>query len=214
MNCGRPGEFSGESGRDWRSCISRRHSRPSAWPSIGGGKRASFDAAQSSGDSGARAQAEGREELGLVVERRGRGSGGRRRDRRQRSSRTYTRPRIRASRSKRFTSPRATNGADLDEAFERGRILAESQNFTRDLANEPANLMTPTDSGGSRPRDGGRVRARMRNAGSGSHAAARHGIAAGRRAGQRRAAGADHRALQAGHAHRSRPIIWRWSAKA
>ena len=29
-------------------------------------------------------------------------------------------------------------------AFERGRILAESQNFTRTLANEPANLMTPT----------------------------------------------------------------------
>jgi leucyl aminopeptidase len=28
-------------------------------------------------------------------------------------------------------------------AFDRGRILAESQNFTRDLVNEPANLMTP-----------------------------------------------------------------------
>ena len=30
------------------------------------------------------------------------------------------------------------------EAVDRGRILAESQNFTRDLANEPANLLTPT----------------------------------------------------------------------
>ncbi len=29
-------------------------------------------------------------------------------------------------------------------AVERGRILAEAQNFTRDLANEPANLLTPT----------------------------------------------------------------------
>ncbi|HWZ32887.1 MAG TPA: leucyl aminopeptidase [Bryobacteraceae bacterium] len=38
----------------------------------------------------------------------------------------------------------ATNGAELDKAFERGRILAESQNFTRDLVNEPANRLTPT----------------------------------------------------------------------
>jgi leucyl aminopeptidase len=29
-------------------------------------------------------------------------------------------------------------------AFERGRILGEAQNFTRELANEPANRMTPT----------------------------------------------------------------------
>ena len=35
------------------------------------------------------------------------------------------------------------NGADLEAAFERGRILAEAQNFTRDLVNEPANTMTP-----------------------------------------------------------------------
>ena len=31
----------------------------------------------------------------------------------------------------------------LDAAVERGRILAESQNFTRTLVNEPANLLTP-----------------------------------------------------------------------
>ena len=37
-----------------------------------------------------------------------------------------------------------TNGAELDKAFERGRILAESQNFTRALVNEPANRLTPT----------------------------------------------------------------------
>lgn len=38
----------------------------------------------------------------------------------------------------------AANGAELEIAFERGRILAESQNFTRDLVNEPANRLTPT----------------------------------------------------------------------
>jgi leucyl aminopeptidase len=37
----------------------------------------------------------------------------------------------------------APNGAEIDLAFERGRILAEAQNFARDLANEPANLLTP-----------------------------------------------------------------------
>ena len=36
------------------------------------------------------------------------------------------------------------NGAaDLDAAVLRGQVLAESQNFTRALANEPANLLTP-----------------------------------------------------------------------
>jgi leucyl aminopeptidase len=38
----------------------------------------------------------------------------------------------------------AANGAEVEKSFERGRILAESQNFTRDLVNEPANRMTPT----------------------------------------------------------------------
>src|SRR5580700_7764687 len=32
---------------------------------------------------------------------------------------------------------------DLAQAAERGRILAEAQNFARDLVNEPANLLTP-----------------------------------------------------------------------
>ena len=34
--------------------------------------------------------------------------------------------------------------AGVDKAIERGRIIAESQNFTRELANEPSNTMTPT----------------------------------------------------------------------
>src|SRR5580698_8774020 len=38
----------------------------------------------------------------------------------------------------------AKQDAAIEKAFARGVILAESQNFTRDLANEPANLMTPT----------------------------------------------------------------------
>jgi leucyl aminopeptidase len=34
--------------------------------------------------------------------------------------------------------------ADIEEAVRRGRIMAESQNYARDLVNEPANKMTPT----------------------------------------------------------------------
>ncbi|HVP00002.1 MAG TPA: leucyl aminopeptidase [Bryobacteraceae bacterium] len=37
----------------------------------------------------------------------------------------------------------AANGAEIEKSFERGVILAESQNFTRELVNEPANLLTP-----------------------------------------------------------------------
>jgi len=38
----------------------------------------------------------------------------------------------------------SSDGAQLESAIERGRILAEAQNFARDLANEPANRLTPT----------------------------------------------------------------------
>jgi len=38
----------------------------------------------------------------------------------------------------------AAGGEELEESLRRGRIVAESQNFTRDLVNEPANRMTPT----------------------------------------------------------------------
>ena len=40
-------------------------------------------------------------------------------------------------------SLRPTAARSLDTAVERGRILAEAQNFTRDLVNEPANRLTP-----------------------------------------------------------------------
>ena len=36
------------------------------------------------------------------------------------------------------------NISELEAALHTGRIIAESQNFTRDLVNEPSNLMTPT----------------------------------------------------------------------
>ena len=34
---------------------------------------------------------------------------------------------------------------DLDKGLERGRVIGDSMNFTRDLANEPANVLTPTE---------------------------------------------------------------------
>jgi leucyl aminopeptidase len=34
-------------------------------------------------------------------------------------------------------------GSDLDSALEQGRVIAESQNFARDLINEPSNKLTP-----------------------------------------------------------------------
>src|SRR5581483_6361437 len=38
----------------------------------------------------------------------------------------------------------ANGGNDLKKAVEAGRVLAEAQNFTRALANEPPNVLTPT----------------------------------------------------------------------
>ena len=43
-----------------------------------------------------------------------------------------------------FSLVAATKSADLEAALGRGVVLGEAQNFTRDLGNEPANLMTPT----------------------------------------------------------------------
>jgi leucyl aminopeptidase len=37
----------------------------------------------------------------------------------------------------------AANGAEIEKSFERGKILGDAQNFTRELVNEPANLLTP-----------------------------------------------------------------------
>ena len=43
----------------------------------------------------------------------------------------------------RLTVAVAEGGPQLDAAVERGRIVAEAQNFARELANEPANRLTP-----------------------------------------------------------------------
>ncbi|HZT32912.1 MAG TPA: leucyl aminopeptidase [Bryobacteraceae bacterium] len=43
-----------------------------------------------------------------------------------------------------FTVAAAPGTSDLGEAVERGRVIAESQNFARELVNEPANRLTPT----------------------------------------------------------------------
>ena len=39
----------------------------------------------------------------------------------------------------------ASKVATLERGVERGRIMAEQANFSRDLANEPANYLTPTE---------------------------------------------------------------------
>ncbi len=41
-------------------------------------------------------------------------------------------------------APSGSDQKSLDAAAEEGRIIGESQNFTRDLVNEPSNRMTPT----------------------------------------------------------------------
>jgi leucyl aminopeptidase len=46
-------------------------------------------------------------------------------------------------RGKRLESFTVVAEADLSAAVERGRILAEAQNFSRELVNAPANLLTP-----------------------------------------------------------------------
>ncbi len=44
----------------------------------------------------------------------------------------------------RFTLIAPPGGESLDAALERGRVIAEAQNFTRDLVAEPANRLTPS----------------------------------------------------------------------
>jgi leucyl aminopeptidase len=43
-----------------------------------------------------------------------------------------------------IAAPKGSNQRSLTAAVEQGRIIGESQNFTRDLVNEPGNRMTPT----------------------------------------------------------------------
>jgi leucyl aminopeptidase len=43
-----------------------------------------------------------------------------------------------------IVAPKGANQQSLKKGIEQGRIIGESQNFTRDLVNEPGNRMTPT----------------------------------------------------------------------
>ena len=92
-------------------------------------------------------------------------------------------------------------------AVDRGRILAEAQNFSRDLANEPANVLTPTLLAERARQMAVGIRPGMRDSGSGSHAPARHGRFAGRGARQRRASRAHRHPVQARQHSRYRRII-------
>ena len=141
------------------NCVGRANSpgRPTRWPCwhqpagirakrlavVGGGKRASFDLRKVGGDGGSRAQRTRGEEPGLVAERRGRRKRRWKAPSSEISKWISIRPRIRVNPWKNSAWSRRANGKDLDEAFERGRILGESQNFARELANEPANILTP-----------------------------------------------------------------------
>ena len=63
-----------------------------------------------------------------------------------------------------FAVAAAASDPALESAIQRGRILADAQNFTRELVNEPANLLTPTLLA-SRARADGRPRPRVRGSG-------------------------------------------------
>ena len=111
-----------------------------------------------------------------------------------------------------FTVVAAPETPGLAAAVERGRILAEAQNFTRGLVNEPANRLTPMKVAEAARQMASEYRSGMRSPGSRAHGEARHGRAAGRGAGKRRAAGADRSALPAGERPRAKRI-WDWWAK-
>ena len=83
-------------------------------------------------------------------------------------------------------------------AAERGRILAEAQNFTRDLVNEPANLLTPLQMAEAARKMAAEFDLECEVLDRDANGEARHGRAAGRGAGQRRAAGAHRGPVPAG----------------
>ena len=95
-------------------------------------------------DRGPHAQAERREEAGLVARMELTPKPPSKAPSSATSSPICTKPPATRNLSTPFTSSPPPMAAALDQAFERGKILAESQNFTRDLVNEPANIMTPT----------------------------------------------------------------------
>ena len=110
-----------------------------------------------------------------------------------------------------FTMAGDTPG--LDAAVERGRVLAEAQNYARGMVNEPANRLTPLAHGGCRAEDGGGIRTVVRGAGPGRDGEAGHGLSARRGDRQRRTAGAD-RIRITGPPIRGAARTWDWLERA
>ena len=76
----------------------------------------------------------------------------------------------------------------LQAAIDHGRVIAESQNFARDLINEPSNKLTPRILAAESRSHGQRSRPRRRNSRRAKNCRPENGRADRRRAGQRRAA--------------------------
>ena len=117
---------------------------------VGGGKKDKFDRGRRSARPSARGprrQAKGREEAGLVAigdsdavtaEAAVEGAIS------ATTNPIMNKPSSDAKPLESFSWWRPRNPPNSKQRLKRGVILAEAQNFTRDLVNEPANLMTPT----------------------------------------------------------------------
>ena len=89
----------------------------------------------------------------------------------------------------------------------RGRIVAEAQNFSRELKNEPANRLTPLVLAEQAEKMAAEYGLECEILDEAPHAAARHGIAARGGAGKRQPPGSDRASLRPGKCRR-RPTIW------
>ena len=97
-------------------------------------------------------------------------------------------------------------------AMEQGRIIGESQNFARDLVNEPGNRMTPTILADARQSHVRRDRPGVRNLWSRQNQRAEDGRVLERLARLRRRTAADHHALRAAPGAR-KSACSAWSAR-
>ncbi len=97
-----------------------------------------------------------------------------------------------------FAVVAAGESAGLEAAAERGRILAEAQNFARELVNEPANRLTPLQMAEAARNMAAEYQLECEVLDRDRDGKAGHGRAAGRGAGQRRTAGADRDPLPPG----------------
>ena len=100
----------------------------------------------------------------------------------------------------------------LRAAVERGRILAEAQNFARDLGNEPANVLTPVEFAARAEKHGGRGGLECEVFGPDWMREQGMGALLGVGAGQRQGATLDRPALSGRSGERAG--AGRWSARA